>query len=176
MIRRSVGFLLDWYVGSVLTALPITTMYHLLMPDEVPVMDLRKFPFAYAALGAAAALAVSVLYYIVVPYLTNGQTLGKKVAGIRMVEEGRNRISLRALLMRQFIGIILVEGSLYAVTPLLWQVLCYSAASLQQKVTWVYYGLTLLSVAMLLFGNGRALHDYLARTSVRAAYSGKEHI
>lgn len=37
---------------------------------------------------------------MIVPFITNGWTLGKKIVRIRLVEEDRERISLKALMIR----------------------------------------------------------------------------
>ncbi|WP_409022965.1 VanZ family protein [Enterococcus faecium] len=40
------------------------------------------------------------VYFMIVPFITNGWTLGKKIVRIRLVEEDRERISLKALMIR----------------------------------------------------------------------------
>ena len=40
------------------------------------------------------------LYFMIVPFITNGWTLGKKIVRIRLVEQDRERISLKALIIR----------------------------------------------------------------------------
>lgn len=76
----------------------------------------------------------------------------KKCLKIQIKEEGKEQISLMGLVKRQLLGIVLVEGSLYSVTPIIWQVIFYGNASYQQTLTWAYYGITVLSVLVLIFG------------------------
>lgn len=100
-----------------------------------PETGLPQFgPGTWISLGLS--LIISVIYYIYVPLRTNGQTLGKKLTGIRIRKADESPLTAGTLFLREFIGkfistILLLIGYLMALG--------------QQK---------------------RALHDYLAGTVV----------
>ncbi len=170
LIRRAIAFGIDWYIGGVLIAIPIMSLYQIVKPNDVYVMNLQNFSWLQAVLGAACCLLVALAYYVYVPYKTNGQTLGKMIMKIRIVAIDGNKLTFKKLLRRQLLGIILVEGSLYSVTPLLWQAIFYNSAQACQIITWIYYGITIISIIIaIIFKSHRAIHDYLGSTIVALA-------
>lgn len=169
LVRRALAFMIDWYIGSVLISLPALAILQQVNNDKNPVLEMRSLPFNFAIVAMLSSLIVAVLYYVVVTYIFGGQTLGKKCLKIKICEYGKDKVGILTLLKRQLLGIILIEGSLYTITPLIWQVVFYGNASYQQMLTWGYYAVTILSVLMLVFGKSkRMLHDYVGNTYVTA--------
>lgn len=167
IFKRGIAFFIDWYIGSVLVSFPVIVVLDKINPGQDPVLELRSLPFDMAVIACLSALIVALIYYVLIPYKWNGQTLGKKIMKLKISERNKTKVSFLALLKRQVLGIMLVEGSLFSITPLIWQVIFYQHASYQQTLTWVYYGLSLISVILVLFTkNKRAIHDYISNTTV----------
>ena len=169
LARRIGAFAIDWYVGSVIASVPVMAVHYVVHPDAPAVMDLATLPFCWALAAGTASVALSLLYYVVVPWRTNGQTLGKKICGVRICPQGSNEpLSLRMTLMRQLVGILVIEGSLYTATALLWQLVFWNVPYVRRVVIVVQYVITGASALLvLLTGRRRALHDLIARTEVR---------
>lgn len=168
-MKRFVAFAIDWYLGSMLVSLPVSIAYYQYFPQQSTVLDIRVLPFTSACITMMASLVIACLYYVVLPYRMRGQTLGKKLMKLRITEKGKQQISWRALCIRQIIGIILIEGSVYTISPLIYQLVCFEADQMLSTITYVHYALTIASIACMLFTKKRcAFHDYLAHTQVEA--------
>lgn len=165
--KRFLSFIIDWYLGSVICVIPIMCLYYFINPVKNPIMDLRRFPFYWALLGGILSLMVAIIYYVIIPMYFDGQTLGKKLCGIKIVTSNNEKVTLNCLVKRQFLGIILVEGSFYLITTFIFQILFYNHANYQQFLTWIYYGISIISIIFCIFSkNHQSIHDKLANTVV----------
>ena len=79
LVRRGTAFMIDWYIGSVLTSLPVLAILQKVNPNAEPVLEMRILPYTMAILASILALIVTITYYVVLPYIWKGQTLGKNV-------------------------------------------------------------------------------------------------
>lgn len=87
------------------------------------------------------------VYFMLIPYLTNGRTLGKKAVRIQLVEDGREKISLRALIVRYSYLYFLFYG-LSWLTQFMQQVADHTSGFLQASANFIFLGLFL---ALLIF-------------------------
>lgn len=160
IFSRAIAFMIDWYVGGVLVYFPVILIINKINLGKEYTLDLRSLPFSLAFI-------IALLYYVLIPYLLNGQTLGKKIVKLKICELNKEKISFFSLIKRQVFGIMLIEGSLFLITPLLWQAIFYKAALYQQILTWIYYVLSVASILMIIFSkNKKAIHDYIGNTYV----------
>lgn len=167
IIQRAMAFAIDWYVGGVLVSLPVIAILFKVNPGQDAVLELRSLPFKWALLALGLAFIVAFLFYVYLPYRWKGQTLGKRWVKIKITDINGCDISFSKVIKRQVIGIFLIEGSMLSITPLIWQVVFYGQAYLQQRLTWIYYVLTLVSVLLLFISKKRImLHDAIAKTRV----------
>ncbi len=87
--RRFFAWAIDWLILNVFQT------FLLLIVTLVTQKNMRDFTGDYWFFAVEVCL-----YFMLIPYLTNGQTLGKKMVRIRLVQEGRQRISFSALFLR----------------------------------------------------------------------------
>lgn len=87
LTRRAVAYLIDWSFLSVLTFFIALSLQLTLSVGDITSSSWWIF------------LEV-ILYFMIVPYLTNGLTLGKKIVRIRVIQENRERLSFKALVIR----------------------------------------------------------------------------
>lgn len=167
IFSRGIAFMIDWYVGGVLVYFPVILIINKINLGKEYTLDLRSLPFSMAVIAVSLAFIIALLYYVLIPYLLNGQTLGKKIVKLKICELNKEKISFFSLIKRQVFGIMLIEGSLFLITPLLWQAIFYKAALYQQILTWIYYVLSVASILMIIFSkNKKAIHDYIGNTYV----------
>lgn len=88
-VRRGVAWAIDWLVIGFFNTL-LAVFVRLVTKDETISLDNNLAVYYVQVL----------LYFIGLPYLTNGQTLGKKMVRIRVVEDDGKRLSLGALIKR----------------------------------------------------------------------------
>ncbi|WP_312541081.1 VanZ family protein [Enterococcus sp.] len=87
--RRFFAWAIDWVILNVFQT------FLLLIVTLVSQKNMRDFTGDYWFFAVEVCL-----YFMLIPYLTNGQTLGKKMVRIRLMQEGRQRISFSALFLR----------------------------------------------------------------------------
>lgn len=173
--KRFLGYIFDWFLGSLFTMLPLSIMWLLATHDmehmsAVNIMNLAHYVSdTYAYIGGILSILFAFFYYIFIPWkIYPGQTPGKRMMGFKIVKTNDNEIDFKTLIIRQFIGIMIIEGAMYSVSGIL-----HSLLSLATDINFItvlmYVGfvITVGSAFLLLKGESkRALHDYLANTKI----------
>lgn len=169
-IRRVIAYGIDWYLGGVVASLPIIMMYMSQNEDVglVP-QDLSIFEFPYNITAGLLSFAVAVFFYVFIPcFVFKGQTLGKKICKLKIIQNDFAECTTKQLFIRQFVMILILEGSVYSASNMLHQVLTIATGINISKI-YSYIGIviTLTSIICLLgLKSKRALHDLLANTRV----------
>lgn len=125
MIKRLVSYGLDWYVGAMIASLPIIITY-MIRNDEVGIvpMSLSVLASPDNLIAGGLSFLVAIGYYAFVPaFVWPGQTLGKKLLKLKIVSNDYRRASIRQILNRQIMAILIVEGSVYSSSNILHQLL-----------------------------------------------------
>ena len=148
-IRRILSYAFDWYIGGMIASLPVIVIYMMLHQDATYIpQNLSIFHAPYNIIAGSLSFIVASGYYVLVPmFVFKGQTLGKKI-------------------FRQFIMILLVEGSVFTSSNILHQLL-QVVTGLNIPKYYAYFGIfmTLISVIlMIVLKSRRPLHDLFADT------------
>ncbi|MTD38021.1 hypothetical protein GIX45_05110 [Erwinia sp. CPCC 100877] len=118
LFRRFVAFCLDWLMISIVQSIVI------FLANFIP--EYKERIALYPVLEQRLWFFVMVfLVFMVLPTLTNGETLGKKIVRIKVVEEQREKIRFKALVIRY--------GYLYIVYGLISSFLAGSAGLLNSS-------------------------------------------
>ena len=168
-VRRCVAMIIDWYITHMIVVIPIT--FYLRDGDYLkPYMfDLSHYSFSIGLFLGLFGIFVGVFYYIVIPtYLWKGQTIGKKIFGLKIVKNNEINIDLKTLLIRNGVGLILIEGTFYSCSIYFWELInIIFEASIASFALSILGIVSFISMFMsLLNSNHRMLHDYLSKTSV----------
>lgn len=166
--RRFIAYLIDWYVGALATAFPIAItsqkLYNTMLNQYVV-----EFEAPFGLIAGIAGLVCAFLYFVIVPtYVTNGQTLGKRICKIKVVQESGKDVKLSNMLLRQVLGIAIIEGVLITASAIWHQVaMILTGINFVTPLMYVGFAIGGLSVLLVLFkGNHRAIHDYIGKTKV----------
>lgn len=168
-IKRIIAYGIDWYLGSVLSSLPLILLYMSLHKDAVYIpQQLSIFKGYYQVIAGVLSLSVAFVYYVVLPIIWKGQTLGKKLLGLKIVNDNYQEVNVKQLIIRQVIMIFLVEGSIYTCSNMLHQLVNvltgYNIASIWNKVGLV---ITILSgILVIILKSKKSLHDIVSHTLV----------
>lgn len=168
-IKRTIAYGIDWYLGSVLSSLPLILLYMSLHKDAVYIpQQLSIFKGYYQVIAGVLSLSVAFVYYVVLPIIWKGQTLGKKLLGLKIVNDNYQEVNVKQLIIRQVIMIFLVEGSIYTCSNMLHQLVNvltgYNIASIWNKVGLV---ITILSgILVIILKSKKSLHDIVSHTLV----------
>lgn len=170
-IRRIIAYAIDWYVCGMLAGLPLNLMYISCYGDELvqipQLLSVFEGPLRY--ITGLLCLAASLFYLVFVPAkIWPGQTLGKKICGIVICDEKLQPADIKTLLIRQVLGALLLEGSVFTATNYLVQMISMGIGfNLMEFHNNLGLAVTAMSALLMLFGPKRkAFHDYLAKTQV----------
>ncbi len=167
--KRFIAYMVDWYIGSIFTSLPMVLIYMKVTNTQDLNTNLFQYPKQYAVLAGCTGLVFALFYYMIVPLVIwNGQTLGKRWCHFKIVKEGYNSVKFKELFLRQILGILLIEGALIFPSNLLHQVI--SLISNINLITPLMYAgivISVLSGILVLFRKDqKAIHDLISNTKV----------
>lgn len=168
--RRIAAYMLDWFIGDLFASFPVTILYAMIYDTTELNNELASFSLGIGVLAGILALLLSVVYYLIFPLkIWSGQTIGKRICGLKIVMLDGGRARIKALAVRQILGILLIEGCLMTASHYLRQ-LVYIITKADWVLKYPYYagiGFAGISVALIVFSrNRRGLHDYLAGTKL----------
>lgn len=173
--RRFAAYLIDWFLSALCMMLPMCLSW-LYVTKEVETMRYVNVWTLQTLLGtksalliALAALACALFYEVIVPWkIYPGQTIGKRVMGYRMETKDGHTPGLMALLLRQGLGLFVLEGCLFNASALISNAISMvSGLNVTGIFLWASIVLTIISLIIALSSpSRRMLHDYLAKTHV----------
>ena len=114
-IRRILSYAFDWYIGGMIASLPVIVIYMMLHQDATYIpQNLSIFHAPYNIIAGSLSFIVASGYYVLVPmFVFKGQTLGKKIFHLKIIANNYDEVTNKQLFIRQFIMILLVEGSVF---------------------------------------------------------------
>lgn len=169
-LRRLIAYGIDWYIGGVVASLPIIILY-MMHNDNVTyiVQQLSIFTYPLNIIAGSLSFLVAVLYYVVVPAcIWQGQTLGKKITHTKIISNNYQEVSVKQIWIRQGVMILLVQGSIFASSHMLHEVL-EILTGYNIRTIYAYIGLAITTLSVLLvflLPSKRALHDIVANTRI----------
>ncbi|WP_423900876.1 RDD family protein [Eggerthia catenaformis] len=168
-IRRAIAYGIDWYIGSVLSSVPLIIIYMIIHPDAKIIPNrLSIFPYPLNIIVGIVCIFTAFIYYVLIPYKLKGQTIGKKITSLRIVNSDYSDVTLGKLIFRQFIMIMVIEGSIYATTSSMNQIISIlTTPSVGNIVKMTGLVITVISILILLLTPSRqSLHDIICHTLV----------
>lgn len=112
---------------------------------------------------------VEIVYFCVIPrYVFKGQTIGKKILKIKIINNNGSEATFMNLFRRDLLGVVIVEGSFAPLSNYIRNVLMpYVGRIPVQYLVYLFTIISLVSVSLLVFEkNGRMFHDYIGGTKV----------
>ena len=112
---------------------------------------------------------VEIIYFCIIPkYVFKGQTIGKKILKLKVVNNNGSEATFMNLLRRDLLGVVIIEGSFVPLSNYIRNVLMpYVGRVPVQYLVYLFTIVSLVSVSLLVFEkNGRMLHDYIGGTKV----------
>lgn len=168
-VKRIIAYGIDWYLGSVLSSLPIIFLYMSQHKNATYIpQQLSIFKGYYQIVAGLLSLAVAMLYYVALPIMWNGQTLGKKILGLRIVNDNYQDVHVRQIIVRQVVMIFLIEGSIYTCSNMLHQ-LVNVITGYNLAVIWNRVGLVISifsGLLVIILKSKKSLHDIVSHTLV----------
>lgn len=165
--KRGFAWLIDWYVAGVLAWVPIMLIGSNLYGRSVGSF-LSEFDGNMWILMGLLGILVVFFYVVLVPmFIWRGQTLGKKLIRLIVVEDNLKEVTNKSLLIRGGILLFfdaLLTGSFIFIGQMI------ELSSLKDFAMIYSYGvvaLTILSAGMAMIRkDGKSLHDIVVHTKV----------
>lgn len=172
--KRFLAYLIDWTLGGVFSGFPAVLMYGIItgksdMFSNLYVFEAMGYPMMYGIIAGLLCILFALFYYVYVPWkIYPGQTLGKKICGVKIVKLDGSQVGLKTLLLRQAFAIFLLEGSVLIISNYIRQLVTIITRFYVDGVwQWIAVIITVASVALVVYCKShRALHDYVGGTTV----------
>ena len=174
-MHRFTAYLIDWFVGGLCMNLPILLLwlFNTKDIDSATNMSLLKFSdklgMNMALVAAGLGILASLFYFVYVPWkITPGQTLGKKIMHFKVVRTNGDEVGLGRWIVREVVGIMILEGVVYHVSGLWKEALdLITGLNFSGILMWEGIIVTVASgLISMFFRSHRMIHDYLADTKV----------
>ena len=108
---------------------------------------------------------LSIIYFVVLAYFMNGETLGKKLMKIKITSNNDKKLTMNNYLIRALVIDSVLMNIITIITILLFSKDIYLTS--YNIISYVFSFVYIVSLAMILFSkNGRGLQDILANTKV----------
>lgn len=175
--KRFVAYVIDWFLGSLFTMLPMCILWMMWTKDMDTMARTNVLliaghvGYAQAYLAGGVSILFALFYYVVVPWrIYPGQTVGKRAMGFKVVKLDETDVDLKTLVIREVLGIIIIEGGLYNVSGIIHSMISLALnLNLGQWLLYIGLGISIVSAFLALkMSSQRMLHDYLAKTKVIA--------
>ena len=164
-LSRLYAYAIDWAVGGVVSGFPAVLLY----AEVTRRNDMFSNLYIFGMVAGTLCILAAILYFVVVPLrVWPGQTLGKRIAHIKVLREDGTAAGPLCLVIRQVLVGFLLEGSGFVVARYIRE-MAVLATRVDVNYYWEIAGMviTLISgILALVLPSRRALHDYLARTRV----------
>lgn len=172
--KRFVAYVIDWFIGSLVIMLPVS-LYYLAMTKDIENVSNVNITTIYANYGTTAAVVIGIIsligglgYYVAVPYLNNGQTIGKRIFELKVVNQDESNVDLKTMVIRQVLVLMLLETYLFSTSHLF----IYLLEIITNFEFIKYYysiGIFVSAVSCILVAFGHqhyAIHDLVSKTKV----------
>ena len=114
-------------------------------------------------------LAIHFIYFCLIPrFVFEGQTLGKKLLKIKVVNRDGNKATLLNLLLRDLVGVVLVEGSFWPISNYIRNVLMpYIGRTPVQYMVYIAAFVSFVSLVFSFINKDQKMnHDFIGGTKV----------
>lgn len=165
--KRAFAFVLDWYLGSAFSAIPVVFLWNKLTGETIVNTDLTLFESPYGLLAGVLGLVFGCFYFFVLPaFVWEGQTFGKKLLKLKIVADDGSTLSISRMALRQILGIIFMEGAFMLTGNYFTQMI--SLLTMEQAGQYISYLMVLMFVGSVLLTsqNKQSIHDMLAQSIV----------
>ena len=103
------SYFIDWYLGALCAAFPIAVVSQKLYGTMLK-QNLLKIQQPYGFIAGIIGVIFALFYYIYIPFFVyKGQTVGKRICKVKIIQNNNQEVSLKSLVLRQGLGMIVIE-------------------------------------------------------------------
>ncbi len=171
--RRGFAYVLDGYLGSAFSAIPVGLLWNMRTGEAAINTDLTLFEAPYGYLAGLLGLLFGAIYFFAIPmWVWKGQTLGKRLMNIRIIGEDNKPLPAGRLAVRQLLGVMVMEGAFLLTGQYAVQMLTMLTFGVTKRaLNFLLFGVFLVS-CWLAYRDGKSAHDIWAKSKVADAKEG----
>ncbi|MDU2673122.1 MAG: RDD family protein [Clostridium sp.] len=165
--RRFVAMIIDWYIASMIAAIPVTFYFNKETYISAADFQLANYDLNIAVFLGIFAVLSGIIYYAIIPmFIFKGQTLGKKLLKIKVVKQDKSEVDAKTILIREVLGSTLFEGGIVTTAIYLRQLVqLFIPFNIFTPWTYLAYIVTIISIGIAYFNkDSLTIHDKIAKT------------
>lgn len=163
------AYLIDWYIASMFAGIPITLIATSINHNTTITQDLSTLPLGLAVLAGILAIVFYLGYYFVVELkVYKGQSFGKRIFKLKVVKDDGSDVDFKTILLREGLGIMIVEGYLANSSSYLRQILqLFTDFNIMDLAVYLFGIISAVSILIGLASPSRKMiHDFIAHTHI----------
>lgn len=167
-MRRFFAMIIDWYLAQMIAVLPITFYFRGGDYLKASMFKLENYDFQVGLVLGVFGIAVGIIYYVIIPIFWKGQTIGKKICKIKIVQVDGSPVRPLSIVVRELIGSTFLEGGIIIIATYMRRMLpLFGMVMLVEPLKYIAYGLTIASIVYAYFQPlSQSFHDKIAKTVV----------
>ncbi len=168
-MRRFFAMVIDWYLTNMLAVIPITFYFRGDDYLQPYMFELNEYSFQIGLLLGVYAIIIGIIYYVIIPsFVWKGQTLGKKLCKIQVIDQDAHDVTLQTMIKRELFGAVILEGGIVITATYLRKLLpLFGLVHFVTPLKYIAYALTIISIGYAYFQPmSQAFHDKIANTLV----------
>jgi uncharacterized RDD family membrane protein YckC len=166
-LKRLISFLVDWYLSTLFSMIPTVVFQSINGRDLVIVNRIDNLSVLQAIVATVLSVLVYILYFCAFPLRKNGQTPGRRLMKLRLSQAGGASLTFSALLMREFVGVFLLQGSTTTTSINLLSLLqILTGINVSVPYQAVSAGILLCSLVLLFTKREQTLPDLMSKTKI----------
>ena len=166
---RIVAYIIDWYVATMVSSIPIVIITSIVNHTTVITQELNKLPLMWGVITGILAIIFYLGYYFVLELkVYKGQTFGKRIMKLKVVKNDESDVDFKTILMREGLGIMIVEGYIANSSSYLRQLIqIVTGIPIMDMAVYVFGIISAVSILMGMASPSRKmLHDRIANTHI----------
>lgn len=168
-LRRLFAMMIDWYLASTIAGIPVLFIYSIESGKAEIAQSLASMSLKWGLIAGLLAVIFGLMYYIALPiYWRKGQTIGKRLLGIKVINIDGSDVNIKNLCSREILGVMLVEGGIVCTSEYFRQIISLlTGSSLYSILTILASFLTIVSIVIMFRSkDSRMIHDFIGNTRV----------
>lgn len=168
-VRRFVAMIIDWYITSMIAAIPVTFYFNKETFISAGDFQLANYDLNIAIFLGVFAIVTGIIYYAMIPvFIFKGQSLGKRLLKIKVVKQDKSEIDAKTIFIREILGSTVFEGGIVTTAIYLRQLVqLFVPFNIFKPWTYLAYIITIISIAIAYFNKeSLTIHDKIAKTKI----------
>lgn len=166
---RIVAYIIDWYVATMVSSIPIVIITSIVNHTTVITQELNKLPLMWGVITGILAIIFYLGYYFVLELkVYKGQTFGKRIMKLKVVKDDGNDVDFKSILLREGLGVMIIEGYLANSSSYLRQIIqLFTDVNIMDISVYLFGIISAISILMGVASPSRKMiHDHIAKTYI----------